>query len=90
MAQEDPSRPQWPSNPSNGWASGVDRLTGLPNGLPLTIKPSKAAAATAPIAPATPLALAAPRGCSGAQAALRGRDDLSLHPAKLLLLHLTY
>ena len=41
IAQEDPSRPIWPSCPSNGWISGVDRLTSLPNGvLPLVPKPS--------------------------------------------------
>lgn len=36
VAEEDPSRPPWPSSPSPGWVSGVDRLTSLPNGLPLT------------------------------------------------------
>lgn len=30
MAAEDPSRPLWPSSPSSGWASGVDRLWGRP------------------------------------------------------------
>jgi hypothetical protein len=43
MAEEDPSRPQWPSNPSEGWVSGVDRLTGLPNGKPLVAKVGGAA-----------------------------------------------
>jgi hypothetical protein len=32
IVQEDASRAIWPSCPSNGWVSGVDRLTGLPNG----------------------------------------------------------
>jgi hypothetical protein len=32
VAEEDPSRPPWPASPSNGWGSGVDRLTSLPNG----------------------------------------------------------
>jgi hypothetical protein len=44
VAEEDPSRPPWPSSPSPGWVSGVDRLTALPNGLPLT--PSSVAAAS--------------------------------------------
>ena len=35
IAQEDTSRPVWPANPSPGWASGVDMLTGFPNGRPL-------------------------------------------------------
>ena len=35
IADEEPSRPLWPACPSNGWKSGVDRLTGLPNGRPL-------------------------------------------------------
>jgi hypothetical protein len=42
MADEDPSRPIWPACPSSGWKSGVDRLTGLPNGKPLVL--AKAAA----------------------------------------------
>ena len=37
---EDPSRPPWPACPSDGWISGVDRLTSLPNGLPLVPTPS--------------------------------------------------
>ena len=32
VAQEDTSRPIWPGCPSDGWASGVNRLSGLPNG----------------------------------------------------------
>ena len=36
-ATEDPSRPVWPACPAAGWASGVDRLTGLPNGRPLHV-----------------------------------------------------
>ena len=36
---EDPSRPPWPSCPSGGWASGVDRLTSLVNGSPLGLTP---------------------------------------------------
>lgn len=35
MSQEDPSRPIWPSCPSQGWSTGVHTLTGLPNGNPL-------------------------------------------------------
>jgi len=35
VAREDPSRILWPSSPANGWASGVDRLWGTPNGKPL-------------------------------------------------------
>jgi beta-mannosidase len=29
----------WPSCPSGGWSSGVDTLTGLPNGSPLVVAP---------------------------------------------------
>ena len=32
VAQEDTSRPIWPGCPSMGWSSGVDRLSGRPNG----------------------------------------------------------
>ena len=39
-AEEDSSRPPWPASPSNGWLSGVDRLTGLPNGSPLDLQPT--------------------------------------------------
>ena len=39
IAHEDPSRPVWPSCPSAGWSSGVDRLTGLPNGQALVTAP---------------------------------------------------
>lgn len=35
------SRVLWPSSPSIGWASGVDRLTGLPNGSPAGLVPKK-------------------------------------------------
>jgi hypothetical protein len=35
-AQEDMSRPVWPSCPAAGWTTGVHRLTGLPNGNALT------------------------------------------------------
>ena len=35
VAEEDTSRPVWPSCPSFGWTSGVDTLWGLPNGNPL-------------------------------------------------------
>lgn len=37
--EEDPSRPPWPSCPSSGWSSGVDRLWSLPNGSPLGLQP---------------------------------------------------
>lgn len=40
VAEEDPSRPPWPASPSNGWLSGVDRLTSLPNGSPLGLQPT--------------------------------------------------
>lgn len=40
VAEEDSSRPPWPSSPSNGWLSGVDRLTSLPNGSPLGLQPT--------------------------------------------------
>ena len=36
-----PARPIWPSSPSNGWVSGVDRITGLPNGKPLVASAGK-------------------------------------------------
>jgi beta-mannosidase len=39
VAEEDPSRPPWPSCPSGGWSSGVDRLWSLPNGSPLGLQP---------------------------------------------------
>jgi hypothetical protein len=39
VAATDPSRPPWPTSPSPGWASGVDRLTSLPNGSPLGLQP---------------------------------------------------
>ena len=34
VAETDNSRPVWPACPAEGWASGVNRLTGLPNGQP--------------------------------------------------------
>jgi beta-mannosidase len=40
LVREDPSRVIWPSCPAYGWASGVERLTGLPNGKPLSQSPS--------------------------------------------------
>lgn len=58
MAEEDPTRPQWPSNPSQGWVSGVDRLTGIPNGNPLVARKGEALRAPGPT---TPLAL---RNCA--------------------------
>jgi len=36
VAQEDKSRVVWPSCPALGWTGGVDRLTSIPNGKPLT------------------------------------------------------
>merc|ERR1712039_959852 len=39
VVEEDQSRIPWPASPSNGWKSGVDRLSGLPNGKPLQNKP---------------------------------------------------
>lgn len=36
VAQEDASRVVWPSCPALGWTGGVNRLTGIPNGKPLT------------------------------------------------------
>jgi hypothetical protein len=41
VAEEDRSRPVWPSCPSNGWSSGVFRGTGLPNGMRLVNSPGK-------------------------------------------------
>ena len=35
VVETDPSRPVWPACPSEGWESGVNMLTGLPNGEPL-------------------------------------------------------
>jgi hypothetical protein len=40
VAQEDKSRPIWPSCPANGWTSGVDMLWGLPNGKTLVTRSS--------------------------------------------------
>jgi hypothetical protein len=37
VAQLDRSRPIWPSSPASGWASGVDRLSGRPNGKDLAV-----------------------------------------------------
>lgn len=37
VATVDRSRPVMPSCPSAGWSSGVNRLTGLPNGRPLIV-----------------------------------------------------
>ena len=39
VAEEDPSRVVWPSCPSKGWVSGVNRLTALPNGSPSGLVP---------------------------------------------------
>jgi len=36
VAQEDMSRVVWPSCPASGWTTGVNTLTSLPNGNPLT------------------------------------------------------
>ena len=47
VADEDKSRPIWPSSPANGWISGVHRDTGLPNGLPLVNSPGRTEAAVA-------------------------------------------
>eukprot|EP00658_Telonema_sp_P-2_P037323 TRINITY_DN26848_c0_g1_i1.p1 TRINITY_DN26848_c0_g1~~TRINITY_DN26848_c0_g1_i1.p1 ORF type:complete len:858 (-),score=160.40 TRINITY_DN26848_c0_g1_i1:403-2976(-) len=35
VAEQDWSRPIWPSCPSSGWSAGIQPLTGLPSGLPL-------------------------------------------------------
>ena len=47
VVEEDPSRTPWPACPSKGWASGVDSLWGLPNGLPLVDAGSRRRAAAA-------------------------------------------
>lgn len=36
VAAEDKSRVVWPSCPASGWTGGVDRLSSMPNGKPLT------------------------------------------------------
>ena len=36
VAEEDKSRPVWPSCPASGWTGGVNPLTSIPNGKPLT------------------------------------------------------
>ena len=36
VAQEDASRSVWPSSPASGWTGGVNPLTSIPNGKPLT------------------------------------------------------
>ena len=42
VATIDTTRPIWPSSPSAfGWATGVARLTGMPNGRPLLLKKQK-------------------------------------------------
>lgn len=40
IVSEDASRTPWPSSPSSGWASGVDRLTSLPNGNVMRVIPA--------------------------------------------------
>lgn len=40
VAEEDKSRAVWPSCPSAGWAHGVNRLTGAPNGSPKGLVPA--------------------------------------------------
>ena len=45
IANEDASRPPWPSCPAHAWTSGVDALWGLPNGSPLGLQPHLAAPA---------------------------------------------
>jgi len=65
VAQEDASRPIWPGCPSKGWATGVHRLTGLPNGRPLS------SAAEAEVEPELALATA---GSTGALAAADGAE----------------
>ena len=40
VAREDPSRVIWPASPSCGWASGVHRMSGRPNGNKLQLKRS--------------------------------------------------
>jgi len=40
VAEEDTSRPVWPSCPAAGWNSGVDTLWGLPNGKTLATRSS--------------------------------------------------
>ena len=44
----DRSRPVMPSCPSAGWSSGVNRLTGLPNGSPLIVADGSANRTTYP------------------------------------------
>ena len=44
----DRSRPVMPSCPSAGWVSGVNRLTGLPNGSPLIVADGSANRTTYP------------------------------------------
>ena len=36
VSEEDASRPVWPSCPASGWTGGVNTLTSIPNGKPLT------------------------------------------------------
>jgi hypothetical protein len=47
IAGEDPARSPWPSCPAVGWASGVDRLSSLPNGSPLGLQPRLSAGTVA-------------------------------------------
>ena len=54
VAQTDPTRPAWPTSPSAGWASGVDRLTSLPNGSPLGLVPKVSAGHGSRLAPRRP------------------------------------
>jgi hypothetical protein len=60
MAEEDPSRPHWPSNPAQGWVSGVDMLTGFPNGNPLIAR--KSSLSHTIVSPSIPVSLSYPSG----------------------------
>ena len=40
LVREDSSRPVWPISPAHGWSTGVDMLTGLPNGQPFAARTS--------------------------------------------------
>ena len=82
VAAEDPSRPPWPSCPSNGWSSGVDALWGLPNGSPLGLQPHLSAAPATPNHRSTPISGPCAVQSAGGAAALgcAGGDSCSYVP----------
>jgi beta-mannosidase len=76
IADEDPSRPVWPACPSTGWASGVDRLTGLPNGRPLVMHTGATGGVAVDYRAASRAAPARPRGVAAPAATCQTVADV--------------